>query len=89
MRPLRICVDCGARHRLAGYRCRSCELTHQRARNAARPQYTGAWPIYSKARRRAQPWCSLCGAGGDTTTDHATNLVMCRSCNSSRRENPA
>ena len=87
MRPLRICVDCGARHREAGPRCRPHELAHQRARNAARPQYAGTWRTYSKAKRRQQPWCSICGAAGDTTTDHDTDLVMCRRCNSSRRRN--
>lgn len=87
-RPLRICVTCGARYRTDGSRCRPCELAHQRARNAARPQYAGTWPAYSRARRKAQPWCSICGAVGDTTVDHDTDLVMCVHCNSSRRRNP-
>lgn len=88
-RPLRICVDCGARHRLAGARCRPCELTHQRARNAARPQYAGSWASTSRRARRAIGQCVRCGTTADLTFDHEHGQVECRSCNSSHRRNPA
>lgn len=92
---LRICVDCSTRHRIDGPRCRPCYLAHQKARNAARPQYAGTWRAESKAARKGADRCQRCGAPfdrsrkGRSTLDHATNLVLCQTCNSSLRRNPA
>lgn len=89
MRPLRPCLDCGTRTRNPGSRCRSCELAHQRARNAARKaQYGGTWAATSRRARRARPICARCGRTDDLTLDHETGQVECRSCNSSHRRNP-
>lgn len=88
MRPLRPCLDCGARTRNPGSRCRRCELDHQRARNAARPQYAGSWYATSRRARIAQPWCSICGTNADLTLDHEHGQVECRECNSRHRRNP-
>lgn len=88
MTPLRICVDCSARHRVDGPRCRPCYLAHQRARNAARPQYAGTWRATSKAARKAQPWCSVCGTPYRLSLDHEHAQVECQPCNSSHRRNP-
>lgn len=87
---LKICLDCGARHRLDGPRCRHCYLTQQRARNAARTQYAGPWRTFSqRAREAAGHQCAICGRIGDDTYDHEHWQVECRPCNSSHRRNPA
>lgn len=86
-RPLRVCVDCSTRHREAGYRCRPCELGHQRARNAARPQYAGSWRSTSRRARAAVGQCARCGTTTDLTLDHETGNVECRPCNSAHRRN--
>jgi len=88
-RPLQVCLDCGARHRLGGPRCAPCERTHQRTRNAARAQYAGSWAATSRRARRAVGQCARCGATDDLTLDHETGQVECRACNSSHRRNPA
>lgn len=85
MRPLRICIDCSTRHRLAGARCQTCERNHQRARNAARTQYAGAWRTTSRRARQAIGQCAICGTTQDLTLDHEHGQVECRSCNSSHR----
>lgn len=69
-------------------RCRRCELDHQRARNATRPQYAGSWYATSRRARKAQPWCSICGTNADLTLDHEHGQVECRECNSRHRRNP-
>lgn len=89
MRPLRICIDCSTRHRHDGPRCRPCYLAHQRARNAARPQYAGTWRATSRRARQTIGQCARCGTGDDLTLDHETGQVECRPCNSSHRRNPA
>lgn len=89
MRPLKLCLECTARHRLAGPRCADCERNHQRARNQARKAlYGGTWQATSKRARRAQPWCSICGTPYDLTLDHEHGQVECQTCNSSHRRNP-
>jgi DNA-directed RNA polymerase subunit RPC12/RpoP len=88
-RPLRICLDCIARHYETGPRCRTCYLNHQKARNAARPQYTGTWRTTSRHARRAIRQCARCGQRTDLTLDHETGQVECRHCNSSHRRNPS
>jgi hypothetical protein len=92
-RPLKTCLDCGARHNEPGPRCRPHHLAHQRTRNASRPQYAGAWRTTSRRARQAEPWCHRPGCPNpftrDLTFDHETETVECRSCNSSHRRNPA
>lgn len=90
MRPLKLCVECSTRHREPGPRCRSHELAHQRARNAARRHlYGGTWAATSRRARRAQPWCSICGTPGALTLDHEHRQVECQTCNSKHRRDPA
>ena len=85
MRPLRPCLGCGALTRNPGSRCRPCEQAHQKLRNERRTQYAGTWRATSRRARKAQPWCSICGAQLDLTLDHEHGQVECRSCNSSHR----
>ena len=86
MIPLRPCLDCGRRTHTTSPRCGPCDRAHQRARNAARAAlYDTAHRRQSKAARKAQPWCSLCGITADLTWDHEHRQVECRSCNSSHR----
>jgi hypothetical protein len=42
--------------------------------------YDPAWALHSRARIRAEGRCHFCGATVDLTTDHPTDLVLCRSC---------
>lgn len=86
---LRICLTCQKRHHEDGPRCYPCEQARQRARNASRPQYAGAWRATSRRARKAIPYCARCGTTADLTLDHETGQVECRSCNSSHRRNPA
>lgn len=97
-RPTKLCLDCGRRHTEIGPRCRSHELAHQAARNQARKAlYGGQYSAFRKKVLQAaygRP-CPHCGvtmirsqiARQGATYDHATNLAMCRSCNSSQRRN--
>lgn len=69
-------------------RCPKHEQEYQRERNRRRTHYKGQWRKTSQAARRAQPFCSRCGATADLTADHvqARSLdagvdVLCRSCN--------
>ena len=88
MKPLRPCLDCGARHRLAGPRCHGCNRAHQAARNAARGDlYDTDHRRLSRLARLIHPWCAICGTAGDLTWDHEHRQVECRSCNSSHRRN--
>lgn len=91
MRP---CLECGSPTK--GTRCPLHEAARQHVRNQARTQYRGSWRAYSKARRRGAVACPRCGVFFDqadrkrrSTTDHTTGLVLCQSCNSSIRRNPA
>ena len=83
MKALRHCLGCHALTRR--FRCPRCEAIWQRERNARRTQYAGTWRATSKAARKAQPWCSICGATDDLTLDHEHGQVECRACNSSHR----
>lgn len=87
MTPLRECLECRARTSRTT-RCPACEAKRQRERNQRRTQYAGAWRGTSKAARKRQPWCSLCGTTSDLTLDHEHNQVECRSCNSKHRREP-
>lgn len=83
---VRPCLDCPAFVTDAS-RCPSCERKRQRARNASprrRRLYGGSWARYSRARRQAQPFCSLCGSTERLSVDHDTNLVLCQTHNSER-----
>jgi 5-methylcytosine-specific restriction protein A len=86
MRPPRPCLDCGALTRNPAGRCRPHELAHQKARNEKRRHlYGGTWQARSRAARKTQPWCSLCGTPYDLTLDHEHGQVECRACNASHR----
>jgi hypothetical protein len=82
MRP---CLDCGALS--PATRCPAHQRQRQQQRNAspARDIYRGDWPAYSRQRREAQPWCSLCGSLSDLTVDHTTDMVVCRHCHRTER----
>lgn len=91
---LRPCLVCSAP--TAATRCPIHEAAHQQARNARRPQYAGTWRATSKAARKDAWLCARCGVAFDqgdrkrrSTLDHTTGLVLCQSCNSSIRRNPA
>lgn len=86
MTTLRPCLDCGTR--TSRTRCPSCESIRNRARNARRPQYAGTWRATSKAARKAQPWCSVCGTTVNLSLDHEHGQVECVPCNSRHRRNP-
>ena len=89
---LRPCVVCGELTREA-----RCSLHTTKASSAARG-YDAAWFRLSARARRAQPFCSVCGATEDLTCDHSPEAwkrkerglairlcdvdVLCRSCNS-------
>ena len=88
--PLKPCLtaECNVRHRLAGAYCTACNRQRQQARNETRkPLYGGKWRALSRQARKAQPWCSICGATTDLTLDHQHGRVECKSCNSSHRRN--
>lgn len=90
MNPLKLCIECSTRHREPGPRCRTHELAHQKARNAARRHlYGGTWAATSRRARKAVGSCALCGARRDLTLDHEHGQVECRSCNSKHRRNPS
>jgi hypothetical protein len=77
------CLDC---HRLSpSHRCPTCQKDRDRRRNARRLQYKGTWEVTSRKARKAQPWCTRCGATTDLTLDHESGTVECRSCNSRHR----
>lgn len=92
----RLCLDCSARYFPGDpYRCRPCYLQRQRARNnqpRREALYGGLHYAHSRAARRRQPWCSICGRTQwevQLTWDHEHGQVECVSCNSSHRSNPA
>ena len=89
MRLPRPCLICGVPTRNPAGRCRPHELAHQKARNQKRKSlYGGDWARRSRAARKAQPACVLCGTPFDLTLDHEHHQVECRSCNASHRRNP-
>lgn len=82
----RPCLDCGIS--TYGTRCPACERFRQAVRNRTRKHLGGTWPALSRAMRRAQPWCSICGTPYDLTADHVKPrslehgaIVLCRQCN--------
>lgn len=89
MRP---CLTCGTPSPAGG----GCPR-HPRPGATARG-YTSQWQRTSRAAIAAHPWCTHCGATHDLTTDHITpkrhggtdhadNLqVLCRRCNSAKRD---
>lgn len=88
MIPLRSCLECGTITRTTQPRCGPCERSRQRRRNTRRATlYDTDHRKQSKAARKAQPWCSICGRQTNLTWDHEHQQVECRSCNSSHRRN--
>ena len=89
---LRPCVVCGELTREA-----RCPLHTTKASREARG-YDAAWSRLSARARRAQPFCSVCGATEDLTCDHSPEAwkrkarglairlcdvdILCRACNS-------
>ena len=64
-----------------GPRCTDHEAAFQRWRNAQpgrKAVYQGDWPAESRAIRRANPYCSVCGSVDELTVDHPTRSVFCR-----------
>lgn len=99
MKPPRPCLDCGQLTRNPGGRCRPHELAHQRARNHKTERqnlYGGTYQTRRKQLLKYATHCARCGIAlvhsntnpAGKTYDHATNSVVCRSCNSSGRRNP-
>lgn len=65
---------------------------HQHHRSTAQRGYGARHQRDAKAAIAAQPWCSWCGATEDLCGDHIDNehpelgyMVLCRSCNSKKR----
>ena len=97
--PRRPCTDCGEPHEGAG-RCPDCaraaDVRRPRASREARG-YGWRWRQLSIRARKRQPFCDVCGATKDLTTDHSEEAwrrhaqglpvrledvrVMCRPCN--------
>jgi hypothetical protein len=84
-RPPRRCVNC-TRLIPYGSRCVHCQ-------KVLKAKYKGDWAITSQQLRDAYPWCWSCGSTSDLTVDHvlpgsraAGLAVMCRSCNSRKRD---
>lgn len=98
MKPPRPCLDCGIPTHNPGGRCRPHELAHQRTRNngTGRRLYSGKYQTFRKQALAYATHCARCGnplvrsktSPAGATYDHATNSVLCRSCNSSQRRNP-
>jgi 5-methylcytosine-specific restriction protein A len=92
------CLYCGVLSR--GSTCRQC-LNAIQGRDPLRKErnkkYDSEWHRLSKLARSLQPWCSRCGSKKDLTADHILSLanggsnileniiVLCRSCNSSKK----
>lgn len=82
-----------------GSRCSSHAAAYERARGSRTARgYDNDWLRLRRLAISAQPWCSKCGAVDDLTADHirplnkggltiGSNLqVLCRSCNSAKRD---
>ena len=93
--PAKPCLSCGVLSTRT--RCRPCELAHQRNRNRQtnRALYTGTYAAFRRQALAHATHCAKCGhelvrsatAANGATYDHATDSVLCRSCNSSQRRN--
>lgn len=95
---LRPCVECGELSTES--RCPLHPGSSTPIPSASARGYDAAWRRLSAKARRAQPFCSDCGATEDLTTDHSPEAwarkarglavrlsdveVVCRSCNSRR-----
>lgn len=97
MRTIKPCTNCGVLIKGAA-QCAKCKTTPRGTRlSASQRGYNSEWRKVSRLMRQAQPWCSFCGLTFDLTVDHilplsmggtneTSNLrVLCRSCNSARR----
>lgn len=95
MKPPRPCLDCGIPTRNPGSRCRPHQLAWDRVRNHKpdRRLYSGTYQAFRKQALAHATNCARCGttlirsktSPAGATYDHATDSVLCRSCNSSRR----
>ena len=91
------CIDCGT----PAPTTRCTEHTKPDLRGTATQRgYDSTWAALSRRARRAQPFCTDCGARDDLTVDHSPEAwarknaglvirlqdvdVCCRSCNSKR-----
>ena len=91
------CIDCGT----PAPTTRCPEHTKPDLRGTATQRgYDSTWQALSRRARRAQPFCTDCGARDDLTVDHTPEAwarknaglvirlrdvgVVCRSCNSKR-----
>lgn len=81
------CLDCG---RITdGTRCPDHYRAWHRARNRdpkRRALYGGTHAARSRAARKAQGRCSICGSTQNLQLDHEHNQVECRNCNLSHRK---
>lgn len=83
----RPCLDCGV-IQTHGTRCADHYREWHRRRNQdpkRRALYGGTWAATSRAARKAQPQCSVCGATDNLQLDHEHNQVECRDCNLEHR----
>lgn len=83
----RPCLDCGAITQ-NGTRCPTHYRETHRRRNQdpkRRALYGGHHAALSRAARKAQPWCSICGSTQNLQWDHEHAQVECRDHNLSHR----
>jgi len=69
----KVCIDCG--DLTTGTRCQPCQATRDQRVNQRRAEMgtLGApwsWRATSRAVRRRQPACTVCGTTQDLTVDH-------------------
>ena len=86
MRPCLVagCPELVEKGRCARHRCqRDAAYNAQPERQRL---YGGTWDAYSRARRAAQPWCSLCQRTTDLTVDHVSGMVVCRASHRSEAQ---
>ena len=70
---MRVCIECGEVG--TGTRCEQCQAVrawraNQMRGGATARGYTRAWEKRAAKVKRAQPYCSVCGATEDLTVDH-------------------
>lgn len=95
----RPCITCGE-PTPTGSHCPEHQPHRTHTRSASARGYDAAWQRLSKRARRAQPFCTDCGATTDLTADHSPEAwqrhaaglplrltdvsTVCRSCNGKR-----
>ena len=94
----RPCLGCG--EPTDATRCPACIVPAAHTESPTARGYDYRWTVLSARARRAQPFCTDCGARDDLTTDHTTEAwqrraaglpirlsdvdVLCRPCNGAR-----